>query len=274
MKKILLTGNKGFIGKNIEKFLLDHDEEFEIITIEKDFYRPQDWEVSLDETIKSVQIVLHVGADSNTLNTDIENVMFLNFLVSKKIFDLAEKYKIPVVYSSSAACNGVNGYPSNLYSWSKFAAEQYGIKNNKEFIALRYFNVFGPGEEKKGKMSSVAYQSWGKESFVLFPKKPSRDFIYIKDVVEATTFPIFKKVNSGIYDVGTGESRTFEEVLNGLGVEIKYSEENIIPHGYQYFTKADKNKFMDGWTPKFNLSTGLKDYINYLNQNNIENLEY
>ena len=265
MKKLLLTGHQGFIGKNIKKFLDNHNDPFDVHTLEKEFFLSKNWEVDIEEIINSVDFVLHVGADSNTLNNDIENVMFLNFLVSKKIFDLAEKYKVPVVYSSSAACNGVNGYPSNLYAWSKYTAEQYGINNNKEFIALRYFNVYGPGEENKGNMSSIAYQAWGKKSFTLFPKKPKRDFVYIKDIVEATTYPIFNSVVSGVYDVGTGESKAFEEVLNELGVEIEYTEESAIPEGYQFFTQADSNKFIEGWVPKFNLSSGLKDYMEYLN---------
>ena len=123
MKKLLLTGHQGFIGKNIKKFLDDQNEPFDVHTVEKEFYLSKNWEVDIEEIINSVDFVLHVGADSNTLNNDIENVMFLNFLVSKKIFDLAEKYKVPVVYSSSAACNGVNGYSSNLYAWSKYTAE-------------------------------------------------------------------------------------------------------------------------------------------------------
>lgn len=265
MRKLLITGHKGFIGKKINEFLIDHEEEFDIQTIEKDFFLVKNWEIKLEKIVKYMHFVLHVGADSNTLNNNIENVMFLNYFVSKKIFDLAEEYNVPVIYASSAACKGVNGYPSNLYAWSKFTAEQYGIKNNKKFIALRYFNVYGPGEEYKGNMSSVAFQAWGKESFNLFPKKPKRDFVYIKDIVEATTYPIFNTVVSGIYDVGTGESKTFEEVLNELGVGIEYTEESAIPEGYQFFTQADSNKFMEGWVPKFNLSSGLKDYKEYVN---------
>ena len=122
------------------------------------------------------------------------------------LFDLAKIWDKPVIYSSSAANDGDNGLPSNFYGWSKYVTEQYGLSQVDKFYALRYFNVYGPGEEHKGKMSSVAYQAWKKGSFKLFDGKPQRDFVYIDDVVNATLLPIFEKCRSGIYHVGTGEA--------------------------------------------------------------------
>ena len=79
-------------------------------------------------------------------------------------------------------------------------------------MSLRYFNVYGPGEEHKGKMSSVAYQAFGKSEFKLFPTKPTRDFVYVNDVVSANLEAV--GAMGGVYDVGTGTSRSFEDVLN------------------------------------------------------------
>ena len=73
MKKLLLTGHQGFIGKNIKNFLDDHNESFDVHTVEKEFYLSKNWEIAIEEFINSVDFVLHVGADSNTLNKDIEN---------------------------------------------------------------------------------------------------------------------------------------------------------------------------------------------------------
>ena len=122
-----------------------------------------------------------------------------------------------MIYSSSAANYGERGEnPSNLYGWSKYTAEDYVISNGG--IALRYFNVYGPGEENKGSMASVALQMTrnykeGKE-IKLFPKKPKRDFVYIKDIISANlyAFENFNSLSGKYYEVGSGESRTFEDV--------------------------------------------------------------
>ena len=161
-KNLLLTGSNGFIGKNVIK-KLDSFNDFNITKIEKNFYESKNWKKEIDTVIKNTDFILHIGADSNTMNKDVQDVMYHNYYLSKFIFDKGKKYNKSIVFSSSAACNGVNRYPSNLYGWSKYVAEQYGISNNEKFIALRYFNVYGPGEEHKGTMSSVAYQAYKKK---------------------------------------------------------------------------------------------------------------
>ena len=143
-------------------------------------------------------------------------------------------------------------------------AEQYGLALGGQFIALRYFNVYGPGEEYKNKMSSIAYQAYKQGVFKLFPKKPKRDFVYIKDVVSATLYPLTNEVPSGIYEVGSGEARIFEDVLDNLEISYTYRNEIDIPEGYQYYTESDSKKWMPGWTPKYNIETGIKAYKKYL----------
>ena len=107
-------------------------------------------------------------------------MMLLNYEVTKYITDLCYEHMIPLVYSSSAANYGTNEqYPSNLYGWSKYAGEGYVVSRGG--VALRYFNVYGPGEEDKGRMASVAYQMYKRyqngDEIKLFPKKPLRDFV-------------------------------------------------------------------------------------------------
>ena len=105
---------------------------------------------------------------------------------SKVLVDHAYNLNKKIIYSSSAANEGSgNGIPNNIYGWSKLLAENYGIAKGGDFIALRYFNVYGPGEEHKGKMASMAYQAYKKGEVYLFPGGPTRDFIYIEDVVKA-----------------------------------------------------------------------------------------
>ena len=97
----------------------------------------------------------------------------------------------------------------------------------------------------------------------LFPLKPTRDFVYVKDVISANlhSFKKYVECSSNYYEVGSGESRTFEDVLKILDIDYTYHEENKIPIGYQFFTKSNKEKWMKGWEPKFNLELGLKDYL-------------
>jgi len=267
MKKIIITGTDGFIGNNLKKKLSDL---YEIIEINESVFKSTDW---YDEVSKlfwlDITAVFHVGACSNTLEQDVNYMMLLNYEFTKHIMNLSKNKKIPFIYSSSAANYGVNNqHPSNLYGWSKYVAEDYVVSNGG--IGLRYFNVYGPGEEHKGKMSSVAYQMFIKvknnEPIFLFPKKPKRDFIYIEDVVSANIFALenYDNLNSKYYEVGSGVARTFEDVLNLMEIKYQYFPENSIPIGYQFFTQSNSKKWMPSWSPKFNLELGIKNYLQYL----------
>ena len=213
--------------------------------------------------------VFHVGACSDTLETNVDYMMTRNYESTKIIMDWCIKNNKPMIYSSSAANYGTNNlYPSNLYGWSKYVGEGYVISNGG--IALRYFNVYGPGEEDKGKMASVAYQMFIKnvkgEKIVLFPKKPQRDFVYIKDIVSANIHALenYEELGGKYYEVGSGTARTFEDVLNNMGIEYDYTSEDVIPNGYQFYTCSDKNKWMSGWESTWSLESGIKDYCEYL----------
>jgi ADP-L-glycero-D-manno-heptose 6-epimerase len=213
--------------------------------------------------------IFHVGACSDTLETDVNYMMIRNYEFTKIISDYCSEFEVPLIYSSSAANYGINNlHPSNLYGWSKYVSEQYVIQNGG--TALRYFNVYGPGEEHKGKMSSVAYQMFlkneSKLDIKLFPKSPKRDFVYIKDVINANIFAYnnFMECANKYYEVGTGDARTFEDVLNIMEIPFTYTSENEIPLGYQFFTQSDKTKWMNGWEPSYNIEMGLVEYKNYL----------
>ena len=174
-----------------------------------------------------------------------------------------------MIYASSASVYGIDGTkPTNLYGWSKYVAEDYVRLNGG--IGLRYFNVYGPGEENKGKMASVAYQMFIKnikgEKITLFPKKPQRDFVYIKDVISANIFAMenYHENMGQWYEVGSGDARTFEDVLDILEIPYTYHNEKDIPKGYQFHTKSNSENWMVGWTPQYNLEKGLKDYLIFL----------
>ena len=265
MEKIIITGTKGFIGSNLKKVLSDH---YEIIEINEDVFRTISWrEEVLRNFWLDIKAVFHVGACSNTLEQDVNYIMTVNYEFTKHLVNLCRDKKVPLIYSSSAANYGENGEnPSNLYGWSKYTAEDYVVSDGG--IALRYFNVYGPGEENKGKMASVAFQMTqrnqeGKE-IKLFPKKPKRDFVYIKDIISANlhAFENFSLLAGRYYEVGSGEARTFEDVLNILQIPFGYHSPDDIPKGYQFYTQSLKTKWMKGWKSEWNLERGLRDYFN------------
>tara|TARA_Y100001963_G_C6764163_1_gene441290 strand:+ start:246 stop:1037 length:792 start_codon:yes stop_codon:yes gene_type:complete len=260
--KYLITGHKGFIGSNLLKHLSDDV----VVKIESDWLCDENWREDLELVIKKVDVIFHIGAISDTALQDSTEMLRYNYIFSKELFDLAQKYKKKVIYSSSAACyGGGDGIPNNIYGWSKLMAEQYGMAKCDNFVALRYFNVYGPGEEHKGRMSSVALQSWNGEINKLFPKKPKRDFVYIEDIISANIHAINSP--KGIYEVGSGEARTFEDVLDNMELPYSYHSEDTIPEWYQFYTKSDKSKWLPNWKPKYTLENGIKEYKDYLKRN-------
>jgi ADP-L-glycero-D-manno-heptose 6-epimerase len=264
MKKIIITGTKGFIGSNLKKEL---EGKYEIIEINEDVFKTINWREEVSKFFwLDISGVFHVGACSDTLETNVNYMMLVNYEFTKFISDLCNSKNIPLIYSSSAANYGTNNeHPSNLYGWSKYAAEDYVRLNGG--IGLRYFNVYGPGEENKGRMSSVAYQMYLKklnnEEVYLFPKKPTRDFVYVKDIVSANiyAFENYESLSSKWYEVGSGESRPFEDVLKIMKLDFVYLDESVIPQGYQFYTCSSSKKWMKGWKPKYNLELGLQDYF-------------
>jgi ADP-L-glycero-D-manno-heptose 6-epimerase len=266
--KVLITGSNGFIGKNLKSEII---KSHEIIEINEDIFDSENWNNDLLDILvnNEIDVIFHVGACSNTLEQDVNYMMVRNFEFTKMLVDYSLLNNIPLIYSSSAANYGTNyNYPSNLYGWSKYVAEKYVISNNG--IALRYFNVYGPHEEHKGNMASVAYQMFVKknkeEKIKLFPKKPKRDFVYVKDVVFANLFALenYEILNRNYYEVGSGEARTFEDVMNIMEIPFEYHPEELIPSGYQFYTCSDPIYWMTNWEPKYNLEKGLSDYRSYL----------
>tara|TARA_A100001011_G_scaffold400309_1_gene514003 strand:- start:266 stop:1075 length:810 start_codon:yes stop_codon:yes gene_type:complete len=261
---LIVTGNKGFIGRQLELKLIN--ENHNVTGIEADFLDNSGWEALLEKKVMDSDLVFHVGAISDTSLQDYNKMLFYNYLFSKKLFSICEKHNKKVIYSSSASVTGTDGVPLNIYAWSKLMAEDYGVNKCKNIVSLRYFNVYGPGEEHKGKMSSVAFQAWEKGEFKLFPLKPKRDFVHVFDVVSANIAAMDAK--PGVYEVGSGTAMPFESMLEHLGVNFHYHSEESIPEWYQFYTESNKKFWIPGWKPKFNLEMGMKNYKEYLGKKN------
>lgn len=267
--RILVTGDKGFIGSNLMKALGD---KHTVFGLGEELFESEHWKQDLEIYLDNIfpDAVFHVGACSDTLNTDVEYMMTRNYESSVIISNWAKVDYIPVIYSSSAANYGNSKGKRNLYAWSKYAAEQHIIACNQ--IALRYFNVYGPGEENKGRMASVAQQMFIKhknnEPVKLFPGQPMRDFVYIDDVINANLFALenYDYLKGTWYDVGLGKANSFESVVEYLGIPYTYTDASTIPQNYQMFTEANKHCMMPNWEPKTDLETGIKKYKLYLNE--------
>jgi len=236
-----------------------------------------------------ITAILHQGACTDTMEFDGEYMMRVNFTFSKKVLTLALKKKAPMVYASSASVYGANDtfvespeneLPINVYAYSKLAFDQHlrrlmpDIKST--VVGLRYFNVYGPREQFKDKMASMVYQLYlqlkqtGKAK--LFEGtggygdgEQRRDFVYVGDAVKVNLHFAEQKNSKGIFNVGTGESRSFNAIartlikLLGSG-EIEYIPFNTALEGkYQSFTEADITALREaGFSRPF---TSLEDGI-------------
>ena len=255
---ILITGHNGFIGKNLSNKFDNY------IGIDEGYGKEELYR-SLNDFKPNV--VFHIGACSDTMNINVDYVLERNYINTKWISDWCYDNNVKLIYASSAAIYGAdNILPSNLYGWSKLLGEDYVV--NKGGIALRYFNVYGPGEEHKGKMASMIYQNIKKDRVKLFPNNPTRDFVYIDDVVDANIHALlnYDKLKGKWYEVGSGESNTFEKVFDLIGTPYEYLNEADIPNGYQMSTLSLKENWMPDWKPKVNLEIGIQKYKKYLNE--------
>lgn len=268
--RILVTGNLGFIGRNLTTALRSLG--YEVVGMDREVFCMGSWKETFEVTMDAhdPEFVFHVGANSNTMESDINLMMTENFDFTEGLALWCLEKKVPLVYSSSASVYGNEGGEMNLYAWSKYAGEAIVLMMGG--VALRYFNVYGRLEEGKGKMASIMYQGWKQmnrgEKTILFPLKPKRDFVYIDDVVSANIHALenYKVLSGRFFDVGVGVARTFEEVMELMGIPYRVSDDlTLMPKNYQYYTRANPDNFMEGWKPKYRLEDGVREYLKYLN---------
>lgn len=252
----------------------------------------------------------HIGARTDTTEFDYSVHEHLNVEYSKKVWNYCSQNNVPLVYASSAATYGAGelGYkddeaiienlkPLNPYGISKNEFDKWVLKQQESppgWAGLKFFNVYGPNEYHKARMASVIFHSYNQiieKGFVKLFKshKPEfkdgeqlRDFIYVKDVLKICFWFLEcwkkdeKSFISGIYNVGTGKARSFDDLVkatfSGLdkSPQIEYIDmPEDIRETYQYFTQATMDKINSvGYVePFYSLEEGVNDYVrNYLSQ--------
>lgn len=247
---------------------------------------------------QDIEIVYHQGACSKTTEWDGQYMMKNNFEYSKSVLAFCEELTIPFIYASSAAVYGVgtnfaevvaNESPINVYAYSKYLFDQYIRKTRQsasiQIVGLRYFNVYGPAESHKGSMASVAYhlnqQIQESDTIRLFEGcdgykngEQLRDFIHVDDIVAVNLWFAKESGQSGIYNVGTGQARNFNDVANSI---IDYHGRGVVEYipfpehlrgSYQSYTQADLTALRSaGYAGEFmSLEEGMGAYLAWLAQ--------
>ncbi len=248
--------------------------------------------------------VFHLGARTDTTSQEKEVFKKLNLDYSKAVWTYCTDHKIPLVYASSAATygNGASGYrddesqvtelkPQNPYSVSKNDFDIWALEQKRMppfWAGMKFFNVYGPNEYHKGRMASVMFHAYNQikangKVRLFRSHRPEykdgaqmRDFIYVKDVVDICIWLMDKQPHSGIYNVGTGEARTFNDLAKAIfkairkNTVIEYIDTpEDIREAYQYFTEADMQKLKAaGYEKPFtSLEKGVVEYVRkYLEQ--------
>ena len=304
-KKYLVTGGAGFIGSNIAKTLEAQGHE---VTVIDDFSKNGHFKnlIGFKGDVIAADLVeylpendyfdaiFHEAAITDTTVMDQKQMMEQNVEAFRNLLDYAAENEIPkVIYASSAATYG-NGavpmkesqptHPENVYGFSKVIDDNVARlfshdHQDMKIIGLRYFNVFGPGEDYKGKMASMVYQLYnqmkaGQRPRVFKYGEQMRDFVYVKDVVKANLCALQNGKETAVYNCATGIARSYNDVIKCLNHELGTNlEPDYIDNPYPFFqnkTEADMNLAWEkiGYKPDFTLETAIADYVKILEERN------
>lgn len=301
---LLVTGGAGFVGSNLtlalqEKFPKAH------LTVIDDFrsgdfknlggYRGDFVAQDLGELNWTEQFgeerfdcIFHLASITDTTNHDQFEQVHDNVESFRRLLNFARATRTRVVFASSASTygsattasiEGSEAAPKNVYAFSKAMMDNLATRCAREtpawvIVGLRYFNVYGPREAHKGVPASMVYHlsqqmKRGERPRIFKHGEQQRDFVYVNDVVAGTIAAMNAK-ESGIYNLGAGQPRSFNELVqilnNSLGTNFEpdYIEN---PHAhYQNFTQADLSRARAalGYEPQFTLEQGVADYVRWL----------
>lgn len=316
---IIVTGGAGFIGSNLVKALNEAGRK-DIVVVDDltdgtKFVNLVDLDIAdymdKDEFIArivsgdqfeewdGITAILHQGACSATTEWNGKFVMDVNYEYSKDLLHYCLEYDIQFIYASSAATYGGRNdnfieerqfeQPLNVYGYSKFLFDEYVRRimpeTDNQIVGLKYFNVYGPREQHKGSMASVAFhlnnQILKGENVKLFEGTDgfpnggqTRDFVYVEDVAKVVMWFLNHPEKSGIFNCGTGRGEPFQNVAEAV---VKYhgkGEIEYIPFPdhlrgrYQSFTQADLTKLRaTGCDVEFRtVAEGVAAYMAWLNK--------
>lgn len=315
-KLVVVTGGAGFIGSGVIRML--NDRGIDNILVVDDLASDGKWKNLvqkrfldvipskdifewLDGKESEVDAFIHLGACSDTLEMNASYLLENNYRYSIKLAEWALKYEKRFIYASSAATYGMGdeGFedneakletlkPLNMYGYSKHLFDLWLKRENllDQVVGLKYFNVFGPNENHKGRMASAIMQLLPRvqedKEIKLFKSldhtrckdgEQKRDFIYVKDAARITC-DFLDNEAGGIFNVGTGIASTWNELAEGLflalGMKPKITYIDmpyLLSTQYQDYTKADVGKIKKlGMTAKMtSLKEAIDDYVkNYL----------
>jgi len=252
--RVLITGAGGFIGGNLAAYLSHRG------------YQVTKFDINLGDSglpnVFDQDIVIHLGANSNTTEKDLKKILKQNFEFSKQLFDLCASVDVKFQYASSASVYGTGRSfneddfckPISPYAFSKYMFDCWLLNQHYPYQGFRYFNVYGLGENKKGNQASpiskFIKQAYREGEISLFEKsdKVKRDFVSVDDVCEIH-YKMLVKEESGVFNVGTGSSISFTEVARLIQSKITCEIKEIpMPKDligqYQRLTKANNSKLL------------------------------
>jgi ADP-L-glycero-D-manno-heptose 6-epimerase len=249
-------------------------------------------------------VIFHIGARTDTTEMDKSIFETLNIAYSKMLWNYCVENQIPFIYASSAATygDGESGFddtdpiknlvPMNPYGDSKQIFDLWVLEQKEtppNWHGFKFFNVFGPNEYHKGRMASVVFHAFNQinqsEKIKLFQSHKDgiahgdqkRDFIYVKDLLSVLLFAWQEKPTNGIYNLGTGIARSFNDLAYAIFASLnKQPQIEYIPtpidirDTYQYYTQAAMQKLKEAGYKKefYRLEQGVDDYVkNYLKPN-------
>jgi ADP-L-glycero-D-manno-heptose 6-epimerase len=322
MMYYVVTGAAGFVGSRLVAALNRHGVS-DIIAVDNlahadkfrnlagceiaDYVDQGNFLARLETLEGAVEAVLHQGACSDTMESDGRYMMDNNYAYSRSLLHWCQDEEVPLLYASSASVYGAGPQfreeraceaPLNIYGYSKFLFDQYVRKalpqRSSQVAGFRYFNVYGPNEQHKGRMASVAFHAYqqlltaGKVKLFVGSDgygdgEQRRDFVHVDDVVDVNLWFLEHRDVSGVYNCGTGRAQSFNQlaaaVINAVQ-GTQWSVRELVAKGlieyipfppqlvgkYQSFTQADLTRLRTaGYIAEFmSVEQGASAYVKEL----------